>query len=505
MIARPFHASALQLVFRLGVMSGLLAMAAAPLAAEVRCTGLFGDHMVLQRNRAVPVWGDAAPGENVRVEFAGQARTATADAAGHWRVTLDPLATSVEPRPFKVQGSNSLVFSDVLVGEVWFCSGQSNMEKFFGPRTGQQPVDNHDLEVAAANYPRLRLFQVPHAPLPPESPALLHWLPCSPEALQASGFSAVAYFFGQQILQILGVPVGLIHSSFGGTRIEAWLPDEAFAGPPLRDLPDQPYFAWIAGVQRTELFHSMVAPYAPYALRGFLWYQGETNLMAGNVADYAAKQTALIAGWRRAWGEPDAPFYGVLIAPMDYSKWEKFPVTDAALPAFWAEQVKALSAAHAGYVVTTDLVANVHDIHPTDKRDVGLRLARLALAETYGRADLPAHGPTFAAMRATGNSIELTFDHADGLRSRDGRPLTGFVVSGKENTFQPADARIEDGKVVVSSPVVAAPIAVRFAWSETANPNLINGAGLPAVPFRTDDWPLFYLRSGPAGNPDANK
>jgi sialate O-acetylesterase len=482
------------------LLAGLFHAIPASLPAAVRCPPLFGDHMVLQRDQPLPVWGEAAPGETVTVTFAGQTRTTAANPAGHWRVTLDPLPASAEPRSLQIQGSNTLAFADVLVGEVWFCSGQSNMEKYFGPRQGQQPVDNHELEVAAAHIPQLRLFQVPHAPMPPEGPALLHWLPCTPEALQQSGFSAVAYFFGQQVQRTIGVPVGLIHSSFGGTRIEAWLPPEAFAGPPLRDLPDQPYFAWIQGVQRTELYQSMVAPYAPFALRGFLWYQGETNLMAGNVADYAAKQTALIAGWRRAWGRPEAPFYGVLIAPMDYSQWEKFPVTATALPAFWAEQIKAFSAPHTGLVVTTDLVADTHDIHPTNKRDIGLRLARLALAETYGRADIPSRGPTFAGMKISGHRIELTFDHAEGLRSRDGQALTGFIISGENQTFRPAQARIEDGKVIVSHERVEKPVAVRFAWHETANPNLINGAGLPAVPFRTDDWPIQYLRSVPAGS-----
>lgn len=490
---------------RLAALVLLLALAVAPLAAAVECAKLFGDHMVLQRDRPVPIWGRAEQGESVTVEFAGQARTVAADAAGRWRVTLDPLPASAESRALTVRGTNTLVFADVLVGEVWFCSGQSNMEKEFAPRRGQKPVDNHELEVAAANYPLLRLFQVPRTDLKQEGPGVFHWLPCSPGALKESAFSAAAYYFGRQVQQTLGVPVGLIHASFGGTRIEAWIPEEEFAAPALRDLPDQPYFAWVKGVQRTELFQSMVAPYAPYALRGFLWYQGETNVMAGNVAAYADKQAALIAGWRRAWDLPDAPFYGVLLAPMDYSRWEKFPVTDAALPAFWAEQARALSAPHTGYVVTTDLVANTHDIHPTNKRDIGLRLARLALAETYGRTDLPARGPTFASLQLAGDRLELTFAHAAGLRTRDGLPVTGFVISGKEQAFQPAQARIEGDKVIVSSTAVKEPVAVRFAWHETANPNLINDAGLPAVPFRTDDWPLLYLRSAPAGPATAGK
>ena len=370
------------------------------------------------------------------------------------------------------------------------------MEKFFGPHRGQKPVDNFKLEIAAARYPLLRLFQIPRTDLPQQSPDKFHWLPCSPETLSASEFSAVAYYFGEQIHQVLNVPVGLVHASFGGTFIDAWLPLSAFAAPPLQGLELRHFPAWVKGVQPTELYSSMIAPYAPFAVRGFIWYQGETNVMNGDVSLYAIKQTALIAAWRKAWQFPEASFYGVLLAPMDYSRWEKFPVTAEALPAFWEEQKRALSAPHTGFVVTTDLVTNTHDIHPTNKRDVGLRLARLALVGTYGRTEFAAYGPTFTSLRALGDSVELTFEHADGLRSRDGLPLTGFTVAGKEQSFQPGVARIVDGKIIVSSPSVSEPVAVRFAWHETADPNLINEAGLPAAPFRTDDWPLHYLRVG---------
>ena len=481
--------------------SALLLLAAGPrLAAEIRCARVFGDHMVLQRDLPVPVWGEAAPGETVTVEFAGQLQIATAGADGHWRVTLDPLATSAEARDFSVRGTNTLTFSDVLVGEVWFCSGQSNMEKPFGPRKGQRPVDDHDLEIAAARYPRLRLYQVPRTDQKQDGPGRFTWLPCSPEALQMSDFSAAAYTFGRQVHQTLDVPVGLVHASFGGTFIEAGMPPEAFAAPPLQGLETRRLQAWVEGVQPTELYRSMVAPLVPFAIRGFLWYQGETNLMNGNLAFYAEKQTALIGTWRRAWERPDAPFYGVLLAPMDYSRWEKFPVTDEALPAFRDAQVSALSAPRTGYVVATDLVADTHDIHPTNKREVGLRLARLALAETYGREDIVAHGPVLASIHpaADGRSLELSFEHATGLRSRDGRPLSEFMIAGEDQVFHPAEAKIEAGKVFVSSTAVPHPVAVRLGWHETANPNLVNAIGLPATPFRSDDWPLTLTRPAAA-------
>jgi sialate O-acetylesterase len=480
-----------------------VALACPRLAAEVRCAKIFGDHMVLQRELPVPVWGEAEPGETVTVSFAGQSQTTKAGADGRWRATLAPLTASTEPRELSVRGANTLSFADVLVGEVWFCSGQSNMEKPFGPRKGQRPVIDHDLEIAAARYPKLRLYQVPRTDQKQDAAGRFAWLPCSPETLRISDFSAVAYTFGRQIHQTLDVPVGLVHASFGGTFIEAWMPPEAFAAPPLQGLEKRRLQAWVDGVQATELYRDMVAPLAPFSLRGFLWYQGETNLMNGDIALYAEKQTALIETWRRAWERPDAPFYGVLLAPMDYSKWEKFPVTVEALPAFRVEQARALSAPHTGYVVTTDLVADTHDIHPVNKRDVGLRLARLALAETYGREDIPARGPTFATMRATeaGDALKLEFEYAAGLRTRDGQGPSEFVVAGEDRVFHPASARIETGRVFVSSPRVPRPVAVRLGWHETASPNLINAAGLPAVPFPSDDWASELLRPLPAEAP----
>jgi len=474
----------------------LSSLVSSPLGAEVRVAKIFGDHMVLQRESPVPVWGEATPGETVTVAFAGRSQAVRAGADGRWRVTLAPLETSAEPRELTVSGANTLRFADVLVGEVWFCSGQSNMEKPFGPRKGQRPVTDHDLEIAAARHPNLRLYQVPRTDQKQDAPGRFTWLPCSPESLKLSDFSAVAYTFGRQIHQTLDVPVGLVHASFGGTFIEAWMPPEAFASPPLQGLEKRPLQAWVEGVQATQLFHAMVAPHAPFAIRGFLWYQGETNLMNGDIALYAEKQTALIETWRRAWERADAPFYGVLLAPMDYSKWEKFPVTAEALPAFRAEQARALSAPRTGYAVTTDLVADTHDIHPVDKREVGLRLARLALAETYGRDDIPARGPTFASMRPTedGDALELDFGYASGLRTRDGLAPSDFVIAGEDRVFHPALARIEGGKLTVRSAEVPRPVAVRLGWHEIASPNLVNAAGLPAVPFRSDEWPLTLAR-----------
>lgn len=477
-------------LFRRGFWLCLAALLVSALHAEVHCARLFTDHMVLQRERPLPIWGTAAPGEKVAVTFAEQTKETVAAADGTWRVTLDALVTNAAPRELVVRGTNTLKFSDVLVGEVWFASGQSNMEKPLGERKGQKPTTGYDLEIAAANYPLLRLFQVPRTDLKQDGPGVFHWLPCSPDALRDSNFSAAAYYFGRQVQQTLDVPVGIIHSSFGGTRIESWLPVEAFADPQLAGLEKEHYVAWVPGVQPAELFQSMVRPYAPFAVRGFLWYQGETNCMVPDSDRYAHKLTTLIAHWRRVWENADAPFYGVLLAPFDYSKWEKFGTTDQALPRFWQAQVQALSAPRTGYAVISDGVDDLHDIHPVNKRVVGDRLARLALNETYGRTDIAARGATLERWKVEGTSIALTFAHADGLHTRDNLPPTEFVIAGADRVFHPAIATIKEHTITLTSPDVPAPVAVRFAWHETARPNLVNRAGLPAAPFRTDDWPV---------------
>lgn len=488
------------MVARLGSFLLALLLGALPVRAAVECARLFTDHLVLQRDRPAPVWGTADPGEPVIVEFAGQRHETVADAAGRWRVTLAPLAASFEPRALAVRGAaNALVFSDVLVGEVWFCSGQSNMEKPVGAMARQRPTTDHELDLLTAHQPALRLFNVPRTDRKQDEPAQLRWLPTTPAALRDSRFSAAAYHFGRVLQHALGVPVGLIHASFGGTRIEAWMPAEAFADPELAGLDKQTYPAWVQGVQPTELFATMVRPCAPYALRGFLWYQGETNLMANDTALYARKQSALIAAWRRAWESPDAAFLGVLLPPFIYSTWDKLECGPDSLAAFREAQRAALSAPGTGFVVIDDLVDDVRDIHPVAKRGVGERLARLALHDTYGHRDLAARGPAFASLALDGATAAVTFDHAARLLTRDGTPPRHFLLAGADRVFRPATAKIDGRRVLLSHPEVALPVAVRFGWDETARPNLINEAELPAVPFRTDDWPLTALRRAEAG------
>jgi polygalacturonase len=481
-----------------------ISLAAGLLEAEVTMPAVFSDHMVLQREVPVTIWGQAEPGESVSVRFGELRASAVADDDGAWSTELPPLEASFDSRELIVEGSNKLTYEDVLVGEVWLLSGQSNMEKPIGEKRGQRPTDNYRQELAAANFPHLRFFQVPRYGEVKKEKFEMQWIECSPENLEESAFSAAGYYFGREILHTLDVPVGLIHSSFGGTMIEAWMPREAFgAHPDLSDLLHEPYFAWVKGVQATELFESMIAPLVPYSLRGFLWYQGEANAMNGETSIYAEKMEALVEGWRNVFNAPEAPFYFVQLAPFTYSAWDSFPawLTEEGLPLFWEVQSDARNRiTNSGMVVTTDLAGDASDIHPTNKREVGLRLAHLALRNTYGETDLLAECPRLQDFEVTERgTMRLTFDHVgDGLTRANGEALNFFEIAGKSRVFRPAAARIlDDSTVEVSSSLVRKPVAVRFAWDEIASPNLVNSAGLPAEPFRTDDWPVIHTREKP--------
>lgn len=483
------------------LLTTAFALLAAHANAEVSCSVIFGDHMVLQRDRPVAIWGAASAGENVSVEFAGQIKTTTASSEGRWRVDLDAMPASKESRMINIRGTNTLTFSDILVGEVWFCSGQSNMEKQLGPRKGQKPTDNYEEAIRQADHPLLRLYQVPHYSKPTDKILSLRWVACTPETIAATEFSAASYYFGQEILQKLDVPIGLIHSSYGGTRIEAWLPASVFDRSDFKGLAGGPDDLSFKDVGATKLYESMIAPYLPYTVRGFLWYQGESNLMSGDTSIYTMKLRTLIETWRTNFNAPDAPFYYVLLAPFLYSPREKdrAHLTAEGLPLFWqAQTAVAQTTKNTGFISTTDLVANIKDIHPTNKRDVGLRLANLALADAYGKTELIAKSPTYKSLKASSKKITLTFANVGtGLKSRDGKPLDNFQIAGADKKFVAAEAVVKGDKIIVSSPNIKSPVAVRFAWSESANPNLVNSAGLPAIPFRTDDWPIIVERPAP--------
>lgn len=449
--------------------TGLLLIASAASAA-VRLPAVLSDHAVLQRAASVPVWGWADPQEAVTVEFGKQMATTRAGADGRWRVALDLRQAVATPATLHVRGAaNALAVDDVLVGEVWLASGQSNMEKPLGEKAGQKPVPNHEQEIAAANYPDIRLFKVQRkkAGQPLDDVAGV-WERCAPTSIGRINFSAAAYFFGRRLHQQLRAPVGLIDATWGGTRIEPWTP----AAPGVAD--------------QASLFNGMIAGLAPHALAGAIWYQGESNIDHTHLARYTGRMEALITGWRRHFRQPDLPFYYVQVAPHFYHIVRRKTVLDPqAAPRLWEAQADALRIAHTGMIVTTDLVDDLYDIHPRDKQTVGLRLANVALNRTYGRQDIAAFGPTFRTLAIAGNQAVLSFDHADGLAARDARPLSWFDIAGADGRYYAGDAVIRDNQIVVTSAHVPAPVAVRFGWDEAAQPNLVNRAGLPAVPFRS--------------------
>ena len=431
--------------------AALLAALAAPCRADVKLPSVFGSHMVLQRDVPIPVWGWAAPGEKITATLGGATETATADAKGDWKVTLPAAKASAKGRTLTVQGKNKVEFEDVLIGEVWIGSGQSNME--WNIDSSKYKKENLD----GADQPTIRLYHVPKAQS--KSPAKdikAAWRACSPKTV--GKFSAVLYLFGRKLQEELKVPVGLINTSWGGSPIQPWTIDAKGSG---------------------GMYNAMVAPLVPFPIKGVVWYQGESNVGEGFV--YAARQEALIKGWRKAWGS-EFPFLFVQIAPWSgYGKGK--------LPELWEGQAATLKLPKTGMAVITDLVDNVNDIHPRNKRDVAARLALIAQAKAYGKKDIVYSGPMFKSVSYDVGKVIVSFAHVGGgLKTRDGKPLAGFEIASADGKFVPAKAAIEGDKVVVTSKDVAVPTQARFGWSKLANPNLINKEGLPAAPFRTKDW-----------------
>ena len=505
---------------RCGIATGLLIAAVtqctASLApAAVTLAAPFGDGMVLQRDRPVPVWGWTDPRQTVTVEVAGRTQSVQADANGRWRVTL-PAIDAGGPYELTVRGPEEIRIRDVLVGEVWVCSGQSNMDMTLSA------VENAAQEVAAAKYPRLRTLR-----MPVRGSGLLQerldqrpaWQACAPQT--AGGFSAVAYFFGRELHQKLDVPIGLIVVATGATPIELWVPREGLAlNPELAEWSeaarqvDAQYRQESAGYRRAlaaweavgkaagqtapvepvhpylakdndrrglgTFFNGAVGPVVGYGIRGTIWYQGESNRGDSSQA-YFAFHKALIRGWRQVWNQGEFPFYYVQISALDSWRpnWQ--------IPEIWEGQTMVLQLPHTGMAVIHDLCKDLKNIHPTSKAGVGQRLALWALAKTYGRQDLPYSGPIYKSHEIEGRRVRIRFDYAfGGLRSRDGKPLDWFTLAGPDGEFVPAQAQVDGDSVVVWSEQVEQPKAVRFAWDETAQPNLVNGAGLPAGPFRTN-------------------
>jgi len=443
--------------------------------ADVRLPKVIASHMVLQRDMAVPIWGWADPGENVTVTLGDCKVEATACEKGKWAVKLAAMKAG-GPHSIIVAGKNTVTLEDILVGEVWVCSGQSNMQ------WSVQASDNAQEEIAAADYPKIRLFTVP--PTVAEKPlddCQGSWAACTPQTIP--GFTAVGYFFGRALHKELGVPVGLINTSWGGTIAEAWTSQEGLSG----DADFKPILDRAAAFdpknpnQACNLYNGMIKPLIPFGIRGAIWYQGESN--CSRAKQYRKLFPAMVTDWRKNWGQGDFPFYYVQLAPFRYNGAD--PACCAEL---WEAQLATLSLPNTGMAVTTD-IADIKDIHPKNKQDVGIRLALWALANIHGEK-IVYSGPLYKSMSVDGNKIRLTFDHTGGgLVARDG-PLTHFTIAGADKNFVPATATIVGDTIVVSSDQVAQPVAVRFAWRDDAEPNLFNTRGLPASPFRTDDFEM---------------
>ena len=484
------------MTFRLALAAVVFTtVAVAPARAEVRPAKVFGSHMVLQQNQPIRVWGWADRGESVTVEFAGKSASADVGIDGAWRVELPAMAADKKAHTMTVKGKNTVTFTDVWLGEVWICSGQSNMEWSVARSANPQE------EIAAANHPNIRLFNVPGHTIAPvrQEKGAGNWQACSPQTV--NGFSAVGYYFGRRLQKDLDVPIGLVGSNWGGTRIEPWCSPESFSEvDELNDIADTVAKynkdTKLNHQQPSAIFNSMVSPLAPFAMQGAIWYQGESN--GGEGMSYYHKKKALVQGWRELFNE-DLGFYWVQLAnfrepnenPEGGDGWAKIRE---------AQRLASQDIPHTGMAVIID-IGEAKDIHPKNKQDVGDRLARYALHQTYDKMSVVPAGPLYKSQKVEDGAIRVSFNNVggglmvgkkEGLNPteevKDGK-LARFAIAGEDKKWVWADAKIEGDDVVVSSSEVAKPVAVRYAYSmNPTGANLYNKEGLPASPFRTDDW-----------------
>lgn len=487
--------------------------------ADVKLPAVIGDNMVLQRGQATTMWGWGEPGEQIMVSVSwhSMAWEITTDRTGQWTFKMNPPRTA-GPHEITFSGKNTIKLKNILVGEVWVCSGQSNMQM------SVRSSANAEQEISKADYPDIRLFSIERKVAEqPQSDCVGSWSQCSPETVP--GFSAAAYFFGRELHKELNVPIGLIHTSWGGTPAESWtrrdvlesepdcVPilqrfDEAMTKyPEAKKKYDESMIAWKEDVKKAKaegkkpprrpgapfgpgnphspagLYNAMIAPLIPSGIGGAIWYQGESN--AGRAYQYRKLFPAMITNWRKDWKQGDFPFLFVQLA--NFMAVDSEPVDSA-----WAElreaQLMTLALPNTGMAVIID-IGEADNIHPKNKQDVGKRLALWALAKTYGK-NLVYSGPIYKSMRTEGNKIILDFEHVGGgLVARGGEPLKGFAIAGADRKFVWADAKIDGNTIVVSSNEVSEPVAVRYGWANNPVCNFINKEGLPATPFRTDDWP----------------
>ena len=450
--------------------------------AKILLPQILSSNMVLQRDKPLNIWGFAATGEAVTVSFAGQVKQTMAQADGKWKVVLSPLKTSAVPAAMTIKGSNTIVLDNILVGEVWLCSGQSNMEYAMRKiakvkRPLKEKLGYPVNEVENANNSQIRIFLVNRKQL--SKPDSIHksWSVAQDSALK--NFSAAGYFFAKELYHKLKVPIGIISSAVSGSPIEPWIPRENLETGYFKDQK--------VGNDPGKFYIPMIEPLTPFALQGFLWYQGETNCFLKENITYCYKMKALINSWRKAW-KAELPFYYVQIAPFNYSASKGKVALDVQTePEFWEAQAQLLRMPKTGMVITTDLNDYPDDLHPNYKWEIGRRLALWALANNYGK-EINYSGPIYKSVTFKGATAELEFKHiGKGLTSCDEKKLDCFTIAGVDGKFVAADAIIKGNKVIVSAKEVEKPVAVRFGWNEVMQPNLYNKDGLPALPFRTDN------------------
>lgn len=459
--------------------------------AEVTLPNILSSNMVLQRNSSVPIWGKADAGEVVKVSFAGQTIETTAGTDGKWSVSLKPMKLNSKPADLVISGKNTITLSNILVGDVWLCSGQSNMEYPLDYRLKKYaaPAKGEDLAMQELDKPKTNKIRYILAEKKQNVSDIVTvgWITAdNTEVL--NNVSAAAYFFAKEVFEKTSIPIGIISTSWGGTAIEEWTPAFVYENSAVFasqiNASDKKINGRIAG----NKYDSMLYPIAPFAIKGMLWYQGETNCMTEDQGVYPEKVRLMVDLYRSLFNNPKMPFYFVQISPYLYSKRTKDPKqhTEELLPEFWVAQEKCLEIPYTGMIVTTDLVDKLSDIHPSYKWEVGRRLALIALAKDY-KKKVVYEGPVYKSMTVKGNRIELSFKSKGGnLISSDNQPLSWFTISDNGKYFVPAKAEIKGKKVIVWSEEVESPTHVRFAWNERAIPNLFNSAGLPAVPFRTE-------------------
>lgn len=460
--------------------------------ADVKMPSIFSDNMMLQQATSVKIFGKADAGEKITVKASwGAENSATAAVDGKWELYLDTPAATSCPQSLEIKGESGIVrIENVLIGEVWLCTGQSNMEFPIcrqGDGSWATGMLGAEEELADSDYPEIRLFQVAHqlAPDGGKDDVEGKWTVCNAGDLY--DFSAVAYVFGKRLHKELGVPVGIVQDTWGGTIIEAWTSMEI-----MENNPDYADVLERYSLEKMEkagypwkvpstLWNGMIAPIAGFTVKGNIWYQGESNVFADK--HYAQALVNLINSWREAWGQPDMPFYFAQIAP--YANAPSLGVRDAQFQVWLESGLK-----NVGMVATVDVGDSI-DIHPRNKKAVGERFARWALAKQYGR-DVACSGPVFKSLSQEDGRLVLEFDYAEGgLSTSDGEPVKAFEVAGSDKVFRPAAAEIKGSRIEVHSPDVAEPVAVRYAWKDFCRVNLVNAGGLPAVPFRSDSWSIY--------------